>query len=261
MRSLTTRFALLLAWLALSTLSAQAQGGYPPLPASVNDYANVISPADEEALRQLFAATERDSDLQPVVITINTIAEYGTGDTSIESFATKLFNTRKLGDAQTNKGVLFVVAVKDRKVRIEVGKGFGDDYDAALQTVIDNDLLPAFRENNYSAGLKRGAQTALTALRAPPPSPFAAFRNMLPRILFYGPVVALIAIVGAFITLLLRAAQNRATSTSGQMLSDTSSHWSNSDHNAWGNTSVSSDSSSSSDSSGSSDGGGASGSW
>jgi uncharacterized protein len=97
-------------------------------------------------------------------VTIDSISDYHTGDETIESFATHLFNTWGIGDSQRNDGVLILIAVKDRKVRIEVGSGYGSTQDANMQEVINEYMLPFFKRNDYSQGIYQGARAVVGTL-------------------------------------------------------------------------------------------------
>ncbi len=108
------------------------------------------------------------SGIDATVLTISSINDYDTGNKSIESFANSVFDTWRIGDRATNKGVLFLVAVKDRKVRIELGKSHGHLYDARMKEVIDKHILPAFKQNDFSRGILQGTKAITGALSGPP---------------------------------------------------------------------------------------------
>ncbi|MCL4540293.1 MAG: TPM domain-containing protein [Bacteroidetes bacterium] len=130
----------------------------------VNDYAGVIEAPDVQRLRTMLADFKQQSGIDATVLTLYSINDYDAGDQSIESFANRLFDTWCVGDRATNKGVLLLVAVRDRKVRIELGKSYGHLYDAQMREVIDKHIVPAFRENDYSRGILQGTQAITRAL-------------------------------------------------------------------------------------------------
>lgn len=148
-----------LAWTGVAVLP---QAGYPPRANPyVNDYADVISDEDEATLRSMLRSLRTEAGIDAVVLTIESIDDYGTGDTSIEAFATSLFNTWAIDDAETNDGVLIVVAVEDRNVRIELGRAYGQRYNSAMQDVIDDHMLPYFREEQFSEGIVEGTDATI----------------------------------------------------------------------------------------------------
>lgn len=146
---------------------AYAQNGYPPhTDLRVNDFANILSPGDVGELRGLFDTIKRQKDIEAVVVTIQSIRDYPVGAQTIESFATGLFNTWGVGVRGKNNGVMILVAVRDRKVRIELGSGYGRDLDQSMAEIIQNTIVPCFRRNDYRAGILDGAKAVLESLGA-----------------------------------------------------------------------------------------------
>jgi len=146
----------------LSPTIVNGQGAYPlPTDDYVNDYANVITAPDAEAIRKMFKDLEYQTGIEAVVVTINSIRDYSTGDTTIESFATNLFNTWGIGHKRENNGVLILVAVGDRKCRIELGKGYGRRYDSVMKQIIDEKMIPYFKANDYSRGIYEGSRSVI----------------------------------------------------------------------------------------------------
>jgi uncharacterized protein len=88
-----------------------------------------------------------------VVTTIETFAPYAT----IEEYAVKLFERAGIGARKTDSGALVLLAVKDRRVRIEVGYGLEEFIsDGFAGETIRTEMLPAFREGAYGRGLVAG---------------------------------------------------------------------------------------------------------
>jgi uncharacterized protein len=167
--------------LALIGFATRAQAGYPKAKdLYVNDFAKLLTAQDAIAIRTALAKLRDGAGVHAVVVTILSIHGYGTGDQTIESFATNLFNKWGIGDRERNDGVLILVAVRDRKVRIELGSGYGGGYNAQMQGVIDRQMLPHFKEKNYSLGVLEGTDSVVQILSggssttAPPPAPTPA---------------------------------------------------------------------------------------
>lgn len=221
---------------------AQARTGYPQRQdALINDYGAVLLPADAARLRSLLEQARTTAGIEIVVVTVPSIKVYETGDVAIESFATHLFNTWGIGDTQRNDGVLVLFSAGDRAVRIELGKGYSRTYDAHMQAVINDHMLPHFRASAYSTGLYEGTQALIGQLTGPPPTVL----EQLP----WGWLI--IAGIGLFVYVAFPSLRH----------SDRSS--SSSDHSFFSSDSSSSSSfdSGSSSGDGSSSGGGASGNW
>ena len=125
----------------------------PALTGPVNDFAHVLSPsvsADLDArIRSLLAAS---GDVV-VVATVPSVAPYG----SIEEYAVKLFEKAAIGKKNADNGLLIVLALSERRVRIEVGYGL-EPYitDGYAGETIREFMLPAFRRGAYGEGVLNG---------------------------------------------------------------------------------------------------------
>ncbi len=145
--------------LLLPTLGGMgpAQAAYPAWQdAYVNDYGQVLSASEESQIKAQLSQFRDRTGVHAVLLTVNSIYDYGTGDAAIEPFATNLFNTWGIGDAVRNDGILLLVAPGDRKVRIELGSGYDRSYDRVAQAIIDDAILPQFRQGNISQGTAIG---------------------------------------------------------------------------------------------------------
>ncbi len=92
-----------------------------------------------------------------------------TGGEPIEDYSMRVAEAWKLGTKGKDNGVLVVVALDDRKVRIEVGGGIeGGLTDAQSGRIIRGVIVPAFREKRYGEGLYAAGQQILAALGALP---------------------------------------------------------------------------------------------
>jgi uncharacterized protein len=164
-RSARTATLVLLALIALVTaLRAPAAAQTPPLlTAPVNDFANVIDPASEGELERRILALQKATTDVIVVATVPTFKPAG----SIEEYAVKMFENggRGVGVKGRDNGLLIVVAVEDRRVKIEVGYALEayvtDGY--AGQTIREL-MLPAFRNGQYGPGLVAGTTRLITRI-------------------------------------------------------------------------------------------------
>jgi len=81
-----------------------------------------------------------------------------------EEYATKLFREWGIGNKKTNNGVLLLIAVQDRQIRIEVGYGLeGAIPDITALNIIDNDIKPAFKAGNYYEGIDQATDNIAKA--------------------------------------------------------------------------------------------------
>lgn len=143
---------------------ARAAGGYPDYGNTrVNDFAHLLAPADVAQLRDLGDELRRSRGIEAVVVTIGSTHDYPAGGSqSFEQFATGLFNSWGIGDRNRNDGVLILVAVRDRKVRVELGSGYPREMDARMAHLIQTDFLPAFKRGDYRGGILQGTKAVYT---------------------------------------------------------------------------------------------------
>ncbi|MEM9817420.1 MAG: TPM domain-containing protein [Cyanobacteria bacterium P01_D01_bin.6] len=171
----------LITWCTIAVLtglsgiaSAQTQGTYPAFQDPyVNDYGDVLTLEDEANVSRRLEQFQSETGVHAVLLTVNSISDYSTRDNTIESFATNLFNTWGIGDATRNDGILVLVAPGDRQVRIEIGAGYDRQGDRLAQIIIDDTMLPRFRDGQIAAGTVAGVEavTQYFALDAPAPLP------------------------------------------------------------------------------------------
>jgi uncharacterized protein len=155
------RVRLSLVVVSLLTTPLLAFAYYLPGPATgyVNDFAKLLSDSEKEVLEQKLSAFNKETSNQIAVATIESLR----GDT-IENFATKLFADWAIGTKQNDNGILLLVARDDRKVRIEVGYGLeGALTDIQANDIIENDIVPAFREEQYAEGINRATDNIMAA--------------------------------------------------------------------------------------------------
>ncbi|MEQ5788664.1 TPM domain-containing protein [Erythrobacter sp. NFXS35] len=145
-----------------SPLAAQPQ--FPELTGRVVDNADILSPEAEAALTAKLEALETQSQRQLVVATVPDLQGYDISD-----YGYQLGRAWGLGDATRNDGALLLVAPNERKVRIEVGYGLeGYLTDALSALIIQNAILPEFREGDFAGGIAAGTDAIITQLQLPP---------------------------------------------------------------------------------------------
>lgn len=127
----------------------------------VNDFAGILDDSQETALESKLAAFRDESTSEIAVATISSLE----GD-SLENFALKLFEDWGIGGRENNNGLLLLIAVEDRKMKIETGYGLeGALPDATAYQIITKTLQPAFRENDYYGGLDQATDEMIAATR------------------------------------------------------------------------------------------------
>lgn len=138
----------------ICTLAATAQSidkvvPQRPMPARlVNDLAGVLTPEQEAALEQKLVAYDDSTSNQIAVITVATL-----GDFAIEEVALQILRKWGVGNKEKDNGIVILAAIQDRKINIQTGYGMeGVVPDAIASTIIQNDIVPAFRTGNYYRG-------------------------------------------------------------------------------------------------------------
>lgn len=156
---------LLLLFLLLPTMTPAQP--YPTAEDSyINDYAGIISEHDQASIREQLQSIRKDHGVEITVLTIDSRKTYDNS-TSIESFATGLFNSWGIGDAQRNDGILILIARNDREMRIELGRGYSAAYNAVAAGIIDQHILPSFKYNKYSKGIRIGSAEVVRRIALP----------------------------------------------------------------------------------------------
>ncbi len=85
---------------------------------------------------------------------------------TLEGFAQRVFDTWRIGDARTNNGVLFLISIQDRKVRLHTGYGVAPQLtDAVCGTLIRQVIAPAFKERRFAAGIAAGCAAMVEVLK------------------------------------------------------------------------------------------------
>jgi uncharacterized protein len=155
-------------WLAAATtlvvlacgLAIAAEPVFPALTGRVVDEAGLLSAAERDRLVAQLAAHESATGQQVVVVTLNSLQGY-----PIEDFGYRLGRAWGIGEKGKNTGALLIVAPKERAVRIEVGYGLeGKLTDALSRSIIERDIVPAFRQGQFARGIIDGTSAMLVAL-------------------------------------------------------------------------------------------------
>ena len=153
---------LLLAGLVLSGGEALADPQLPPRTGSVVDLADLLEPFQEQPLATQFETLKGRNGVDFVVVTLPSLQGY-----SIESWGRLLGNSWNVG-GKSGLGALLIVAPNDREVRIEIGDALSVMFpDRAAAKIIDNEILPSFREGRLSAGILAGANAMIYQVTRP----------------------------------------------------------------------------------------------
>ena len=149
----------------LAAGAAQAALTFPPLTGRVVDDAGILSSETQQRLTELSAEHEKQTGNQIVVVTLKSLQ-----GNDIETYGYQLLRTWGIGQKGKNNGVVLVVAPNERKVGFEVGYGLeGTLTDALTQVIIQSDILPRFRANDYPGGIARAVDDTIQVLSGDAP--------------------------------------------------------------------------------------------
>jgi uncharacterized protein len=153
-----------LAFVSLLLAVVPARAADPTFPElngrRVVDEAHILSAADRASLTDEMAALEARNTDQVVVVTVPSLQ-----GVEIEDYGYKLGRRWQIGQKGLNNGLLLIVAPAERKVRIEVGYGLEDVMtDAMSSHILQEDVLPRFRRNDYPGGISEGVSDIIEQL-------------------------------------------------------------------------------------------------
>jgi len=159
----TVKFAfqnLLFAALVLFSGTLSAQKELPkPTGYLVSDFARTMSPAQVQQLGEKLSAYARETSIQIVVVTENSLE----GEDAFE-YSNRLAKSWGIGDKANDTGILIYVAKAERKVRIQTGYGVeGFLTDALSKRIIEQIIVPEFKKGDFYAGID-GATSAIMDL-------------------------------------------------------------------------------------------------
>jgi uncharacterized protein len=138
-----------------------AQNEIPILKNYANDFTNTLQQAQLNYLNRELKAFDDSTSNQVVFLMNSSLNGY-----PLEMFTHEVATKNKIGTKENNNGILFYVAKKDRKMRIEVGYGLeGALPDALASSILRNEVRPYFRNNDYYGGITSGLSAILAATK------------------------------------------------------------------------------------------------
>lgn len=156
--------------LVACTLAAWAQVAVPNLTRRVTDLTATLTAAQTAALENKLATFEAARGSQIAVLIVPT-----TQPEDIAQFGIRVADRWKIGREKADDGVILIVAKDDRTLRIEVGYGLeGAIPDAIARRVIDEVIVPRFRDGDYAGGVDAGVTQLMKLIEGealPPPAP------------------------------------------------------------------------------------------
>ncbi len=173
-----------------------AAAEFPTPTGFVNDFAGVLSQSARQQLEERLQTYARETTTEIAIAILPSL-----GGRTIEEASVRLFEQWRIGKRDKNNGMLVIVAVSDRRVRIEVGYGLeGKVPDAQAGRIIRELITPRFRQGDYAGGLTVAVDEFARLIGAPPvastrPAPRPGRSS--PSAWLVGEVLFFLAILGA----------------------------------------------------------------
>lgn len=151
--------------LLLSVLSvqlfAQQNRVFPKEPMGwVNDYADILSNQEENYLNAKFGFFEDTTSTQIFIVTLN-----DHQGMAIEQLGAEIGEDWGVGQKGKENGMLILVFPDDRKITIQTGYGLEEFIpDAIAKRIIENEILPEFKNGDYAGGLDKGTTVIMDLL-------------------------------------------------------------------------------------------------
>ncbi len=143
-----------------STISPASALEIPALTGRVVDLAHALTPDERASLSTALQAHEERTGNQVAVLILPSLE----GE-PIEEYSHRVATSWKLGRKGTDNGVLLLVALKERKLRIEVGYGLeGTLTDLRSAHIIRDDIAPRFRAGDIPGGIGAGVDAILRTI-------------------------------------------------------------------------------------------------
>ena len=124
----------------------------------ITDFTNTLSSDETAQLEQKLVAFNDSTSTQIAVVMMQS-----TGFYDISEYAVQLYNKWGIGQKDKNNGVLILIAKEDRKVFINTGYGIeGVLPDILCKRIVDRDILPNFKLNNYYEGIDAATNSIMS---------------------------------------------------------------------------------------------------
>lgn len=173
----------------------------PEFTAPVVDAAGQVSAETEAQISNELISFQQSGGPQIAVAVVNT-----TGNATLENYSIDLARSWGIGDKDKDNGVLILIALEDRTLRIEVGSGVeGDLTDIAAGRIVDSVMLPYLRADDVDGAVRDGARAVMQVWRgegipsqqvtptAPVDEP-SAVQSIFSIILFFGLILLFVTL-------------------------------------------------------------------
>ena len=154
-------------WLILLTLPGLASSAGPEIPSpqgEVTDLVGILDGGTRQELTRIIQGVRDRTTAEIAILVVPT-----TAPETIEYYSVAVFDQWKIGQRGKDNGLLFLVAIQDRRLHITTGYGLeGILPDGKVGEIRDRDILPLFRTGRYAEGILRGTQGLASVILGQP---------------------------------------------------------------------------------------------
>ncbi len=134
---------------------------FPKLTGRVVDQAQILSSEQKKQLSSILETHEKETSNQIVIVTLNSLKGQDIAD-----YGYQLGRYWQIGQKDKNNGVLLIISMAEKKLRIEVGYGLeGALTDKISHEIIEYILKPAFRQNDFYGGIQKAVQAIIKTIK------------------------------------------------------------------------------------------------
>ncbi len=166
MKLRATIIGILLLFSGLLAMPASAEPQFPANPQKqwIIDDADILPPAEENALNSKLEQFEKANGHQLVVLTVKSLGGYDAAD-----YGYQAGRHYGIGDADKDDGALLVIAPNERKLHIAVGYGLEPILtDAYSSLIINQAITPFFKNGDFPGGINSGVDQIIKQISLPP---------------------------------------------------------------------------------------------
>ncbi len=136
----------------------------PALSGPIVDQVGILSESTRQDIQSKIMNLYQTTGAQVQVLIVSSLE-----DEEIEPVAIKVYDAWKLGKEKVDNGILFLIAPNQRKLRIEVGRGFeGDLPDIYAKRIISDVVIPYFKDKDYDTGVRAGVEAIMSYINKEP---------------------------------------------------------------------------------------------
>ena len=135
---------------------------YPEPSGFVNDFASIFTDDEKSQINDFVSNFEKETTAEIFVVTVNSLEGL-----SIEQYASELFNSWGLGKKDVNNGMLLLISIDDKELRISTGLGLEKAVtDDEAGKIINDVIVPYFKEGKFGQGVLEGVKTIAKEISA-----------------------------------------------------------------------------------------------